>query len=587
MAEKPPSRTVAPTASTAENDPYIEPHHEREPDYESPPTPCGIPPPPPRFRPLKVYAFGPSRGADRGNMQTLNVPYEKLLAPGPVGARVRVVDYDATNECFYDPVDLDDPLIAINGGLDPSESDPKFHQQMVYAVVSETLHRIEVALGRTLRRRTPGGPEPFSVVVYPHFGRVLDAWTPGERKRIMCGYFQARHNARGRVIPGQTVFTCLSQDVVSHQCAHVVLSALRPDLDISVSENKTLEELLGDCTAALFHFRNREAVFDTIQRTAGVIYRPRLDVHDAKGRPRISAQLESDNPLLALGAEYGDAQGMTAGIRNALLAPNVAFAAATKPEARANIVVAAIFDAMFTVYQRRTADLFRIHRAGGGRVEGNDLPEPLALRLCDEVERIATRFFQMCWRAIDYCPPILTTMDDFLRACITADYDYSREDPYALRDSLMQAFRVRGIVPTRARFFSEDTLRWPAVDPAAWSRLDPERLSEDPDSKVRAFVSANAAALEVRDGVEPTVYPLEASRITSAADIPQLTWSTQVLTGDTAGQTLVFDDGGRLRYAVPPSRPPADAGDKQTTDRGTAAAADHGRECSVPPDWDK
>lgn len=201
MAKKPPkTETVAPTALTAEDDPSIEPQDEREPDYESPPEPLGIPPSPPRIRPLKVYAFGPSRGADRGNVQTLNVPYEKL-APGPVGARVRVVDYDATNRCFYDPVDLDDPLIAINGGLDPSESDPKFHQQMVYAVVSETLHRIEVALGRILRQRTGDGANQFSVVVYPHFGRVLDAWTP--RERIMCGYFQARHNASGRVIPGR------------------------------------------------------------------------------------------------------------------------------------------------------------------------------------------------------------------------------------------------------------------------------------------------------------------------------------------------------------------------------------------------
>lgn len=561
MAKKPPkTETVAPTALTAEDDPSIEPQDEREPDYESPPEPLGIPPSPPRIRPLKVYAFGPSRGADRGNVQTLNVPYEKL-APGPVGARVRVVDYDATNRCFYDPVDLDDPLIAINGGLDPSESDPKFHQQMVYAVVSETLHRIEVALGRILRQRTGDGANQFSVVVYPHFGRVLDAWTP--RERIMCGYFQARHNASGRVIPGQTVFTCLSQDVVSHQCAHVVLSALRPDFDISVGDNETLQELLGDCTAALFHFRNREAVFDTIQRTAGVIYRPQLDVHDAKDRPRISAELESDNPLIALAAEFGEAQGRLGGIRSALLAPDVGFAAATEPEARANIVVAAIFDAMFSVYHRRTADLFRIHRAGGGRVEGNDLPEPLVFRLCDEVERVTTRFFQMCWRAIDYCPPIFTTMDDFLRACITADYDYSREDPWGLRDTLIQAFRVRGIVPKGAPFFSEDTLRWPAVEPTEWSRptLDPKRLSEDPDSEIRSFVSANAAALEVRDGAAPTVYPLEASRITSAADTPQLTWSTQVLTGDTAGRTLVFDDCGRLRYAVPPSKPPADPGD--------------------------
>jgi hypothetical protein len=43
-------------------------------------------------------------------------PYEKL-APGPVGSRIAVVDYDESNKCFYDPVDLDHPLIAVNGGF--------------------------------------------------------------------------------------------------------------------------------------------------------------------------------------------------------------------------------------------------------------------------------------------------------------------------------------------------------------------------------------------------------------------------------------------------------------------------------------
>jgi hypothetical protein len=41
----------------------------------------------------------------------------------------------------------------MGGGLDPSESDPRFHQQMVYAVASETLQRFEYALGRRIRWR--------------------------------------------------------------------------------------------------------------------------------------------------------------------------------------------------------------------------------------------------------------------------------------------------------------------------------------------------------------------------------------------------------------------------------------------------
>src|SRR5262245_54491275 len=84
-----------------------------------PPPPLKRPRQPPPFRPLQVYAFGPSLGRTPINVRTLLVRYEPL-APGPVGERIAVVDYDSTRNCFYDPVDLDDPLIAMNGGLDPS-----------------------------------------------------------------------------------------------------------------------------------------------------------------------------------------------------------------------------------------------------------------------------------------------------------------------------------------------------------------------------------------------------------------------------------------------------------------------------------
>src|SRR5580765_2912815 len=108
----------------------------------------------PLVRPLKVYAFDPSAGNHMGNEMTLRVPYERLHSGGPpVGKKVAVIDYDLTNSCFYTPADLDDPRVLIRGGLDPAESDPRFHQQMVYAVVMDTVQRFEAALGRRIHWR--------------------------------------------------------------------------------------------------------------------------------------------------------------------------------------------------------------------------------------------------------------------------------------------------------------------------------------------------------------------------------------------------------------------------------------------------
>src|SRR6185436_7655681 len=87
-----------------------------------------------------------------GNLMTLEVKYEHLL-PGPIGERLAVIDYDGANNRFYKPVDLENPNLLIRSGLSPSESDPRFHQQMVYAVASETIQNFEAALGRRIRWR--------------------------------------------------------------------------------------------------------------------------------------------------------------------------------------------------------------------------------------------------------------------------------------------------------------------------------------------------------------------------------------------------------------------------------------------------
>ena len=120
----------------------------------------------PDVRPLNVYAFDPSVGRFVGNYMTASVRYEELK-PGPVGERFAVIDYDGTSKTFYTPVDLDDPKLLVAGGLAPSETDPRFHQQMVYAVASETLQRFESALGRRIHWRSIKGSHDSAPEYWP------------------------------------------------------------------------------------------------------------------------------------------------------------------------------------------------------------------------------------------------------------------------------------------------------------------------------------------------------------------------------------------------------------------------------------
>src|ERR1700741_3064478 len=150
----------------------------REPDATPDCTVTGVERP--VVRPLEAYAFDPSAGKLLGNEMTMNVRYQDL-DPGPVVRdllpdAIAIVDYDGANRTYYKPIDLDHPYILIRGGLDPIESDPRFHQQMVYAVVTETIQHFEMALGRRIhwrRAERQGNPNAYlddiyTLNIYPH-----------------------------------------------------------------------------------------------------------------------------------------------------------------------------------------------------------------------------------------------------------------------------------------------------------------------------------------------------------------------------------------------------------------------------------
>jgi hypothetical protein len=491
-------------------------------------TTCELPTP--SVRPLNVYAFDPSVGRFVGNYMTASVRYEPLK-PGPVGARFAVIDYDGTNKTFYGPVNLEDPRVMIGGGLAPSESDPRFHQQMVYAVASETLQRFEYALGRRIhwrgtRRTGETAPMPRGAArclnLFPHAMCQANAFYSPEAHGVLFGYFKASTTQPGRNLPGQIVFSCLSHDIIAHEVTHAVVDGIRQYFTEPTNiDVPAFHEAFADLAALFSHFAHEEALLDTMQKTGGklFIYQLKPDADVGSDGPLIQAQLAGENPLIELALQFGEASGMRAGLRSALgTRPNSNdIKTKTEPHDRGAILVAAVFDAYFTIYTRRTSKLFRIFRAGGGAMSDADLPTPLAQRLAAEASRTAEKFFVICARALDYCPPVDITFGDFLRAVVTADLDLHPADPDGVRDALMQAFRLRGIVAEGARSFSEESLCWPQVAPGKLPRVagllfgDPNGLTKfekDTNGRVlRNYAKANARLL----GFDPDAGPIDAA----------------------------------------------------------------------------
>jgi hypothetical protein len=446
----------------------------------------------PPTRSLQVYAVDPSAGKYSGNQVTVQVPWEPL-EPGPTGSKIAVIDYDAANHCYYPPIDLDDRLLLANDGLNPTEADPRFHQQMVYAIASRTIQMFEVALGREIRWRRADrfgesaenddalrkSDDIRSLKLYPHAMQQANAYYSPQAHGILFGFFAANKSDQGRNLPGQLVFTCLSQDIIAHEVTHAVIDGIRTYFTEPTNPDVlAFHEGFADLCALFSHFSQHDALINEIRRTGGRLYQTELEPvapgfgetaktdasSDANSKPVIAAQIRRMNPLIQLAVQFGQARGQKYGLRSALGTPpnsddihkNV-----NDPHFRGSILVAAVFDAFFSVYMDRASALFHIYRAGGRSDLDDDLPAPLAELLTGYASQTAVFFFQLCARSLDYCPPVDITFGDFLRAIITVSTDLDPSDDSGVRDALMEAFRLRGIFSESAKFYSEDALSWP------------------------------------------------------------------------------------------------------------------------------
>jgi hypothetical protein len=423
----------------------------------------------PEYRQLKAYAFDPTRGRTLGNYMTIKVRNEPLR-PGPVGKYLAVIDYDASNKCYYQPVNLNDENILLQNGLDPSESDPRFHQQMVYAVASETIRRFEHALGRSIkwsfnRWRKDGADGPERLRIFPHAMQEANAFYSRELEALLFGYFPASETDAGANIPGQTVFTCLSHDIIAHETTHALVDSQRDFfMEATSPDAPAFHEAFADIVALFQHFSFKDALLEMIQRTGGQIYRTDVGPESQPGAdgPVLQTELTTDNPLVGLARQFGEAMGMRKALRSALgTKPNTdELSRLFEPHVRGSILVAAVFDAFFSIYVRRTSDLLRIARAGGAQIGAGNLHPDLANRLAETTAKTAEQFLNICIRALDYCPPVDILFGDFLRAIITADFDLVPDDQYDYRAAIIEAFRLRGIVPESVSSYSEESLLW-------------------------------------------------------------------------------------------------------------------------------
>jgi hypothetical protein len=424
--------------------------------------------PVPEERRLRVFAFDPTMGVALEtagiNEVTLRVPWEHDLKLGPVGEYLEVVDRDPASGAYYAPVNLNQPALLAQNGLAPSESNPQFHQQMVYAVASRTIWTFERALGRVAlwspRKALLEGnklvrPEEYvaRLRIYPHALRDTNAYYSPEKKALLFGYFPAATLENAKEAASQTVFTCLSHDIVAHETTHALLDGMhRRFNEPSNPDVLAFHEAFADIVALFLHFSLPEVLHHQIATTRG--------------------DLESQNRLGELAQQFGQATGKRGALRSALgvidqtgkwtrTEPDPkALQKKKEPHDRGALLVAAVFDTFLTIYKASVANLLRIASDGTGVLPEGHLHPDLVHRLAEEAARSADYILSMCIRALDYCPPVDITFGDYLRAILTADFEFNPVDEGHRRVAFVEAFRKHGIIPDDVHTLSVDGLLW-------------------------------------------------------------------------------------------------------------------------------
>lgn len=455
----------------------------------------------PRTRKLTIVAQDPSIKKE-GKIITaeIDIPAEDI-APGPTGYRVRVIDYDSSTGTHYMPLAYPplkngiykDPFKEIKSDTEILQN-PNFHAQNVYAIIMRILARFEFALGR----RISWGFDGHQLNVAPHAFGDANAFYSDRDRALMFGYFRAaKENEPGE----ETIFSCLSHDVVAHETTHAILDGLRKRFTAPSSpEQAGFHEGFADIVALLSVFSLRDVVefllLNDGQEKAADEKLLILGEANAIRKDKLTKENLRKSILFGLAKQMGQAMSGVRGqsLRRSLelkplsddAKPYLKQVEFEEPHRCGELLVAALLTAFIEVWDQRIRKLKEVN--AGDYLNLNLVVENGA----EAAEHLLT----IAIRALDYTPPTDIKFGDYLSAIITADKEIVPDDTkYKYRDQIKQAFKQYGILPASG----EDDGAWePVSDNFKYDRTHFESLMRDP-TEVFRFIWDNRQKLGLDD----------------------------------------------------------------------------------------
>jgi hypothetical protein len=401
----------------------------------------------PIYRPLKIFALDPSVSRLEGATAVVNVPYEHL-DEGPCGYFFKVNNETDGEKSTRAPLNLDNPGILINNGINPSTADERFHEQMVYAVCSVVHTAFRKALGRHLVWGFNPPSDRTQLLIKPRAFARNNSHYDRDTGELCFGFYQSQSED----YPGK-VFACLSHDTVAHEVSHALLDGLRAHFSLPMSPDVlAFHEAFADLVALFQHFSYEQVVRAAIRKSRGDLSRADLltDIARQLGQSRreSSSALRSAIDYAATQPAAGEKRTLRVYDQN------------LEAHDLGSVLVFAVFEAFINVFKRKTERLMRLATGGTGRLRAGEISADLQAALAEKASKLASQFLTMCIRGIDYCPPMDIAFGNYLRAVITADKDLVPDDTWAYREAWVDAFRRYKIFPSSVPDLSEDSLLW-------------------------------------------------------------------------------------------------------------------------------
>jgi len=474
--------------------------------------------------PFEVYLQDPMLAKARPKTafdKKFYVDWEPGLADGPTSARFAVVDYNGDTGHLAPPAQWDDKLqrFVIDGRVlnEHSTDTLQYHQLNVWTLVQRALAFFEEGSG--LGRRIPWGFEGNRLIVVPHAGYGENAFYDRRSKSLQFYYFGSEKD---------TVYTCLSTDVVCHEIGHAVLDGVRPYYNESVSlQTAAFHEAIGDISAILMCLRNNAFRRWLAETTEG--------------------DLSRQNPLANIAEQFGQAVEGRPYLRSALNKDKMStIAGSGSPHRIAEVLVGAMFDILI-----RLADYYTKMR---GR-------SPL-----QAFWDVAARMQKMALQPLDLLPPVDVTFRDYGLAVIRVEQLANPADPRGYREMLIQVFREREILtPEDEEELNQQEYLYDRQPFSVYYAIDDILRSR---AAAYRFLNDNRDDLLIPGGQDFVIADLyEAHKLTRQAGrmprqvILEYVWREEVplngpqfgrfdgqLTNMLCGGTLAFDDTGNMLW---------------------------------------